>query len=217
VIPEEATGVEVAENGTVVATSSSSDSSLDVACYNTGDSGSVASSFSMKCELQEDGSWVCRPYKIEILQQQIKENSPGSGRRTAIIETLRQMGVKVFIIDGRSVEGGTEGVLEHVKRVVGFVARENCVLPAVGSLGYERVLLYQDKGGRLFNLSLSKHAVGPASTWLEYLDTFSGKEAMIAVTVLCRSFPCITLGTYEERLESTPTYSSLIISARLVS
>jgi hypothetical protein len=37
-----------------------------------------------------DGSWVCLPYKIEKLERELFSNSPGSGRRTAIIETLRQ-------------------------------------------------------------------------------------------------------------------------------
>lgn len=37
-----------------------------------------------------NGSWVCHPYKIEQLERQLFNNSPGVGRRTAIIETLRQ-------------------------------------------------------------------------------------------------------------------------------
>lgn len=36
-----------------------------------------------------DGSWVCHPYKIEILERQLFSNTPGMARRTAIIETLR--------------------------------------------------------------------------------------------------------------------------------
>jgi hypothetical protein len=36
-----------------------------------------------------DGNWVCHPYKIEQLEQQLYSNSPGASRRTAIIETLR--------------------------------------------------------------------------------------------------------------------------------
>jgi len=137
-----------------------------------------------------DASFICAPYKSEVFQQQLDENGPGSSRRNAIIGALQDMGVKVFIID--SVSTPTTGdILHHVKRVVGYIGRENRVLPKTGPLGYQRCLLYQDHQGRLFNLLLSKHATGPAERYNEYLDMFSGLEAMIAITILCRSFPCI--------------------------
>jgi hypothetical protein len=142
------------------------------------------------CEMSTDGTWICHPYKIELLEQQLFHNSPGSTRRNAVIETLRQVGVKVFVIDSKSTEN-TGDVVAHIRRVVGFVARENLVVPQTGPLGFQRCLLYQDEQGRLFNLMVSKHAVGPVATWLEQLDSFSGCEAMIAIAVLCRSLPCI--------------------------
>jgi len=140
-----------------------------------------------------NGSWVCHPYKTERLNQQIKNNSPGSGRRTAIIETLQEMGVKVFIIDAKSVKSTADVVL-HIRRVVGFVARENSIEPRTGPLGFQRCLLYQDQQGRLFNLMLPSHSTGPSGPYLQYLESFSGREAMIAATVLCRSLPCMTEG-----------------------
>jgi hypothetical protein len=100
----------------------------------------------------------------------------------------------VFVIDSETTEN-TEDLLKHVRRVVGYVARENCIAPRSGPLGFQRCLFYQDDQGRLFNLVLSKHTIGPASTWLQYLDSFSGSQAMMALTVLCRSFPCIANGT----------------------
>lgn len=142
------------------------------------------------CELSADSTWICHPYKIELLEQQLFHNSPGLTRRNAVIETLRQVGVKVFVIDSKSTDT-TEDIVANIRRVVGFVASENCVGPDAGPLGFQRCLLYQDEQGRLFNLMVSKHAVGPAGTWLEYLDSFSGCEAMMAITVICRSFPCI--------------------------
>lgn len=99
------------------------------------------------------------------------------------------------MIDAASTKN-TEDVIKHVRRVVGFVARENCIQPRSGPLGFQRCLFYQDEQGRLFNLMFSSHTVGPASTWLEYLDTFSGGQAMMALTVLCRSFPCIANGKH---------------------
>jgi len=137
-----------------------------------------------------NGSWVCPPYKQEQLNQQIQNNSPGSGRRQAIIETLQELGVKVFIIDAASTESTADIVL-HIRRVVTYVARENCVEPRTDPLGFQRCLLYQDPNGRLFNLMLPNHTVGPATLYQGYLESFSGREAMIAATVLCRSLPCM--------------------------
>ena len=146
--------------------------------------------------LNGDSSFICAPYKAEVFQQQLDENGPGSGRRNAIIGALQDLGVKVFIIDSISTPT-TEDILHHVKRVVGYIARENRVLPKTGGpLGYQRCLLYQDHQGRLFNLVLSKHATGPANQYNEYLDSFSGLEAMLAITILCRSFPCATTRKY---------------------
>jgi hypothetical protein len=43
---------------------------------------------SSSCDLV-DGTWVCHPYKIELLERQLFSNNTGSSRRAAIIETLR--------------------------------------------------------------------------------------------------------------------------------
>ena len=137
----------------------------------------------------KDASFICAPYKVEVFQQQLDEHCPGSARRAAVIGALQDLGVKVFIIDSISTPT-TADILHHVRRVVGFIARENRVRAKTGPLGYQRCLLYQDHQGRLFNLMLSKHAVGPASLWHDYLDSFSGLEAVAAIMILSRSFPC---------------------------
>jgi hypothetical protein len=42
------------------------------------------------CELGPDGStYICQPYKVELLERQLFTNNPGNARRVAIIETLR--------------------------------------------------------------------------------------------------------------------------------
>ena len=42
------------------------------------------------CELGPDGStYICQPYKVELLERQLFTNNPGNARRIAIIETLR--------------------------------------------------------------------------------------------------------------------------------
>jgi hypothetical protein len=49
----------------------------------------VKSSIS-QCELGPDGStYICQPYKVELLERQLFTNNPGNARRVAIIETLR--------------------------------------------------------------------------------------------------------------------------------
>ena len=43
-----------------------------------------------QCELGPDGStYICQPYKVELLERQLFTNNPGNARRIAIIETLR--------------------------------------------------------------------------------------------------------------------------------
>lgn len=107
-----------------------------------------------------------------------------------MLDTLKSLGVKAFVIDGNDC-ANTGEVLKKVKRIVNHIARQNRVRH---TLGFERALLYQDDQGRLFNLLLPEHAVGPAELWKNYLDSFSGLEAMIALLVLVRSFPCATSG-----------------------
>jgi hypothetical protein len=108
------------------------------------------------------------------------------------------MDVRVYVIEGKSIRT-TNDILNHIRRVVGFVARENRIHGKTGPLGCQRCLLYEDLNGQLFNLTLVKHAVGPAGKWEEYLGIAfleKRRSAMIALTVLCRSFPCATEGMY---------------------
>jgi hypothetical protein len=115
----------------------------------------------------------------------------------------------VYVIDSESTANAEE-VLIHVKRVVGYVAAESKESNAnnaetkntngpsgIGGSGgnFQRCLLYLDEQGRLFNLILSSHTIGPAGTWTEYLTSFSNMEAIIALVVLCRSMPCLASRT----------------------
>lgn len=143
-----------------------------------------------------DGYWVCNPYKSETLEKQLKKHPQGPERRRAIIETLQDLGVKVFVIDGAKTEGLSD-IMKHVRKIAVFVARENTVEPYTGPVGYLRCLLYQDHAGRLFNMVLPAHTVGPLGRFKEYLDAFSCTQAMIALLILCRSFPCVADGKCE--------------------
>jgi hypothetical protein len=99
------------------------------------------------------------------------------------------------VIDSKTT-ANAQDVLRHVKRVIDFVSTKKRTEASTCVEG-QRCLLYLDEQGRLFNLTLSGHSIAPANTWMEYLDTFSNLEAIIALTILCRSIPCMTSGTSE--------------------
>lgn len=177
-------------------------------------------------------------------------------RRNAVLSTLQQLGVKVFVIDS-SRSRSTAVILEHLKGLVNFVASEkravvrqqrrqqqlrqraqksassnksksssksgstsngsHSVEEAGGALsspilGYQRCLLYQDSQGNLFNLVLAKHASGPSEKWLDFLHSYSGVQAMMALVILCRSFPCVIHENEVVNLGPLgPAYLSLIL------
>eukprot|EP00522_Entomoneis_paludosa_P007692 CAMPEP_0172439572 /NCGR_PEP_ID=MMETSP1065-20121228/508_1 /TAXON_ID=265537 /ORGANISM="Amphiprora paludosa, Strain CCMP125" /LENGTH=542 /DNA_ID=CAMNT_0013188271 /DNA_START=17 /DNA_END=1645 /DNA_ORIENTATION=- len=176
--------------------------------------------------IPKNGFYICKPYKKEIIAQQLNDNSPGANRRMAIIGALRDLGVKVFIIEAKSIQT-TADILHHVQRVVGFVARENRTYrynpldmetiaddeeytqATTASLGFQRCLLYQDKTGRLFNLMLTPHAMGPAYKFEEYLDTFSNVQAVSILAVLTRAFTCMMEGDTINTLQ--PAYLAMVL------
>jgi hypothetical protein len=149
----------------------------------------------------KDASFLCAPYKAELFQRQLEEYQPGSNRRTAVISALQDLGVKVFIIDSVSTPS-TADVVHHVKRVVKYMARENCIRPTDTHgplLGYQRCLLYQDNQGRLFNLIVSDHAIGPVQKFVEYCDGFSNAKALVALLLLVRTLPSARNGTEQRQ------------------
>ena len=81
--------------------------------------------------------------------------------------------------------------------------------PTMNNYSFQRCLLYLDGQGRLYNLTLSNHSIGPASRYMEYLTTFSNMEAIIALTILCRSAPCIFNENTIQNLK--PAYLSLVL------
>jgi hypothetical protein len=127
------------------------------------------------CEIDETGTRVCHPHKTERLEEKISTTKPGVKRRNAVIEALQEMRVRVYVVEGKSSRNSKD-IVDHIRRVVEFVARENRIHERTGPLGYQRCLLYEDHEGRLFNLTFPKHAVGPAPRWEEYLDSFFWKR-----------------------------------------
>jgi hypothetical protein len=106
------------------------------------------------------------------------------------------------------VEHDSENVLQDLRKIVYKAARENRNLAIFNPNVSQRCCLYEDHEGRLFNLTIASHAVGPAGQWFSLLESFSGTQAMIAFAVLCRSFPCIS----EDNIgQLRPAYLSLIL------
>ena len=157
----------------------------------------------------EDGHWVCQPYKKEIFEKRVRRLPPGKDRRDVILSTLRELGVKVYVIDGMKTKGTYE-ILKKVRLVSTVVAKENSIEPWTGPLGYLRCLLFEHSQGRLFNLIFPEHTVGPLGKWQEYLETFSCTQAIVALLILCRSFSCATEG---ERIPIQFTISSVFMRA----
>ena len=58
----------------------------------------------------------------------------------------------------------------------------------------QRCLLYRDDKGRLYNLTLKNGCSGLAETWKSLLISYSGLEAVTALTVLTRAFACVDSG-----------------------
>ena len=54
----------------------------------------------------------------------------------------------------------------------------------------QRCFLYRDQNGRLYNLTLKNGCGGLAGSWMSGNTSFSGLQALVAMTVLSRVLPC---------------------------
>lgn len=54
----------------------------------------------------------------------------------------------------------------------------------------QRCFLYKDQNGRLYNLTLKNGSGGLAGSWQSANTSFSGLQALVALTVLSRVLPC---------------------------
>lgn len=141
-------------------------------------------------------NWLCRPYKRERLWEEIHEaNHKGVSGHAAVLNTLKNTGVMIFIIDSK-VSTTTADVLDSVRNVLHHIIKEERVLPIVNSTTAQRCLLYRDTEGRFFNLLLEDNASFLASYWDANLKSFSCFQAVSVLMVLSRSFACVTQGTF---------------------
>mmetsp|Transcript_5406 Transcript_5406/g.8048 ORF Transcript_5406/g.8048 Transcript_5406/m.8048 type:complete len:509 (+) Transcript_5406:36-1562(+) len=135
-----------------------------------------------------DSRWNCPPYKEHIVQDQVNEvmrSKEGMGDRKAqkqIVERLNELGVEVFVLRHDS-----EDMYGEIQRIVNYISNNENTKPTES----ERCLLFRDRKGRLFNLLLKGDADGLASLWFSSCTTFSGVQALAALTVLSRVFGCV--------------------------
>lgn len=113
-----------------------------------------------------------------------------------LLQLLRTHGIRVYIID-EDICGTIPEIMESVNSVVTHITKTTRLPPYLNKpRRAKRCLLYKDKMGRFYNLTLPPYTTAPASMFQAYLDSFSGVQAMGILVILCRSFPCASQGTF---------------------
>mmetsp|Transcript_115969 Transcript_115969/g.334897 ORF Transcript_115969/g.334897 Transcript_115969/m.334897 type:complete len:500 (-) Transcript_115969:226-1725(-) len=136
--------------------------------------------------------WLCKPYKREKLWEEIMDaNHKGVAGHAAILNTLKNLGVMIFLIDAK-VSTNTADILESTRNVLHHVCKEARDPSGMSSNDAQRCLLYRDTEGRFFNLLLDDHSSNLAKDWESHLTSFSCLQAASLLMVLSRSFACIT-------------------------
>ena len=135
----------------------------------------------------ESGGWDCLPYKQCIIRQEVERANGDQSKPpyAGIVNEQKNLGVRVYIVSYSS-----DDVLSDVRHIVRLVSKDDRRAPLREK---QRCLLYRDERDRVFNLKVKGESSGLASQWEAQLLSFSGFEAIVALTVLCRAFPCINM------------------------
>ncbi|KAL7498224.1 hypothetical protein ACHAWT_007240 [Skeletonema menzelii] len=148
----------------------------------------------MSSEESFEGSYVCewnsqsgkiecqQDYKFQILQRIIDQEDNKDGRQT--IDQLKEFGITVYLAEHDTVN------LTLLKQVISHVT-VNKNDRSRDPHENQRCILYRDKSGQLYNLTVDNGSGGLASTWKQLMLSFSGMQAMVALSVLTRAFACI--------------------------
>jgi hypothetical protein len=140
----------------------------------------------------EDGAWICQPYRREMITAEIlKANRRGEKGHSAVLNLLKQSGVRVFVVDA-SVSSTVAEIMTSIRSAIYHVSKLDRKRASFNPRVAQRCLLYKDRGGRFFNLTLAAYTAAPAYAFKDYLASFSGIQAMSVLTILCRSFACAT-------------------------
>jgi hypothetical protein len=141
--------------------------------------------------------WLVRPYKSEKLWEDIRQaNHKGVAGHAAVLNTLKNSGVMIFIIDSK-VSTTSADILDSVRNVLHHVTKEERARPGFTTKEAQRCLLYRDTDGRFFNLVLDDQSSSLASDWEGHLSSFSCFQAVSLAMVLSRSFSCVAQGTMD--------------------
>ena len=152
---------------------------------------------------QSSNKWECdgqqSDYKNRLLQQVMEASENADGSR-ATIDQLKEFGITVYLAEHDSVD---KSLLTQVVKHVSASKSDR----SKSDYENQRCLLYRDATGKLYNLTLHNGCSGLASTWKSQLLSFSGFQALVALTVLTRAFACSSVDTVELR----PGYLSLLV------
>ncbi|KAL7528459.1 hypothetical protein ACHAXR_002458 [Thalassiosira sp. AJA248-18] len=149
----------------------------------------------------ESCKWECvkAEYKSAVLQAVMDQYENKDGSR-ATIDQLKEFGITVYLAEHDCVN------VSLLKQVVQHVAASKSDRSR-SPYENQRCLLYRDANGRLYNLTLNNGSSGLAGTWKSLLISYSGLQALVALTVLTRAYACADVA--ETILK--PGYLSLIL------
>ncbi|KAL3905831.1 MAG: hypothetical protein SGILL_009520 [Bacillariaceae sp.] len=166
---------------------------------NHGKFGVLPSSLSISAH---NGGCSCHSYRRDELIREIDAASQkGYG---AILKTLRDAGVLVYIIDAKVCITLHE-MVDSVRQVIENVCRDSEYRDHPKN---QKCLLYRDVDGRLFNLTFTSEFTSLSATWTDLLHSFSIVQALILLTFLTRSFSC---GVDDELQDFRPAYLALVL------
>jgi len=139
-------------------------------------------------------------YKQQLLQNVI--DKPENTDNRATIDALKDLGITVYLAEPDSVD------ISILSKVVEHASSSSYFDRATGRMEgeHQKCLLYRDERGRLYNLVLANGCSGLAETWKSLLISFSGLQALVALSVLTRAFSCL-----DEESSVRPGYLSLLL------
>lgn len=127
--------------------------------------------------------WECQQYyKTQILQTIIDQHDNQDGRQT--IDQLKEFGITVYLAEHDTVN------IALLKQVISHVTvnrNDRSKEPHEN----QRCILYRDKSGQLYNLTVDNGSGGLEATWKNLLLSFSGLQSMVALSILTRVFACM--------------------------
>jgi hypothetical protein len=147
----------------------------------------------------------CPSYRRERLIRDIDD--AGQNGYSAVLKTLRDAGILVYIIDAKVCITLHE-MVEGVRQVIDHVCRD----PVARNHPRQLIcLLYRDVDGRLFNLTLTSEFTALEASWKDLLSSSSILQALVLLTILTRSFSCAVDIVGNSLQDFRPAYLALVL------